>query len=261
VGGARGSDVVVFGGGSAGSRGAMVHLEYVRDWVRPNPKHSFSVIGHLDSPLWVDVEPFSNASSDAWPSDRLTTIQLTRNARADSVGHAGRLCAAKYGTDLNSSDPEQVNAWRCYFGEYRLGLIDPSIPYLLIASQNDQFMLSMNLGHKPLTEEEFLYAEKLATRTREDVERLPNEAGSEHRAPRAVLSWRCYNHATSLRFEGFRRFTCPRLEDQSIRITMWGALENLIKRVVNSSGRSLESTNSWELYVDICTGFACGKGC
>ena len=63
--GQRGSDVVVFGGGSAGSRGAMVHLEYVRDWVRPNPKHSFSVIGHLDSPLWVDVDPFSNASSDA----------------------------------------------------------------------------------------------------------------------------------------------------------------------------------------------------
>jgi len=53
---------VLFGGASAGGRGGMVHLDYVREKYAP-----VEVVGILDSPLWVDLDPpdFSSKIGEA----------------------------------------------------------------------------------------------------------------------------------------------------------------------------------------------------
>lgn len=45
-------DYVVFGGASAGGRGAMTHLDHVADTLS---KYNVRVLGHLDSPLYLDL--------------------------------------------------------------------------------------------------------------------------------------------------------------------------------------------------------------
>ena len=51
--------LLLFGGGSAGSRGAMVHLDYVTEMLAkagaPSPDESVAVVGFMDSPLWIDI--------------------------------------------------------------------------------------------------------------------------------------------------------------------------------------------------------------
>ena len=48
---------VLFGGCSAGARGAMVHLDNIVTWM---DGYGIEVRGLLDSGLWVDVEPVSD---------------------------------------------------------------------------------------------------------------------------------------------------------------------------------------------------------
>lgn len=46
-------DLVVFGGASAGGRGAMTHLDHVAEDLA---NHNVRVLGHLDSPLYLDLD-------------------------------------------------------------------------------------------------------------------------------------------------------------------------------------------------------------
>lgn len=52
LGGDKSNDIVVFGGASAGGRGAMTHLDLVAEDLA---KHNVRVLGHLDSPLYMDL--------------------------------------------------------------------------------------------------------------------------------------------------------------------------------------------------------------
>ena len=45
-------DIVVFGGASAGGRGAMTHLDSIAGHLE---KYGVRVLGHLDSPLYLDI--------------------------------------------------------------------------------------------------------------------------------------------------------------------------------------------------------------
>jgi hypothetical protein len=52
-------DRLLFGGLSAGARGAMVHLDYVRSMLPLDEaaRQRVEVRGYLDSPLWLDIAP------------------------------------------------------------------------------------------------------------------------------------------------------------------------------------------------------------
>ena len=53
--GADPNDLVLFGGHSAGARGAMVHLDKVAE--RLKEQKGLTVLGILDSPLYLDLDP------------------------------------------------------------------------------------------------------------------------------------------------------------------------------------------------------------
>ena len=93
-------DLLLFGGGSAGARGAMVHLDYVPQMIG-GASANVDVIGVLDSPLWMMTDGYSNSLS-------MMTIAAQMNFQPE---HAGRDCAAVYGP--------RSEIWKCFFAEYR----------------------------------------------------------------------------------------------------------------------------------------------
>lgn len=95
-------DLLLFGGGSAGARGAMVHLDYVPQMIG-SASANVDVIGVLDSPLWMMADGYSNSLS-------MTTIEAQLAFRPE---HTGRDCAAVYAP--------RDEIWKCFFAEYRLG--------------------------------------------------------------------------------------------------------------------------------------------
>jgi hypothetical protein len=167
---------VVFGGCSAGSRGAMFNLDVVANAVVPR---GVQVVGLLDSPLWVDVQPFGD-NPQVMPLENETQmivpyINPTLVLDPD--------CVAAY--------PGAEN-WRCLYGEYRLPFI--KTPYLLSASQFDKYQLSYNeAASPPYTGDALTYADAFQSTVRGVLAGLPTpqQAGS------AVFSTACFKHCTS----------------------------------------------------------------
>jgi len=215
---------LIFGGGSAGARGAMVHLDYVSGMLGSvAPK--VNVVGFLDSPAWIDMAPF-RSSFIGFPS-------VTQHVHSyANVSHLGSSCIAKY-----ANEP-----WKCMYGQYRLPTL--STPYFLVASQYDAFQLGVNVGHKPNSSAEKAYAEKFANRTRALVTMIKKD-----KPENAVFSWACYNHDISCNYFGYNRDTC----DPS-GTTMATAFHEFLGLSPTSSTPPLQ-------FMDKCTTFACGGGC
>mmetsp|Transcript_8337 Transcript_8337/g.20608 ORF Transcript_8337/g.20608 Transcript_8337/m.20608 type:complete len:424 (-) Transcript_8337:43-1314(-) len=225
-------DFMIFGGGSAGSRGAMVHLDYVPDMLGDAAKN-VDVVGFLDSPLWVDMDPFKRSFMGF--ADMTKEFFLSAN-----VEHLGDSCMEAYNV---------TDHWKCLFGEYRIPHLQT--PFFLVASQYDSFQLGNAVGRRPQGAEEVAYAEDFANRTATAVRAIRQQwegktvklhAGS---FSSAVFSWACYNHCTSGGRGGFNLWTAD-------GTTMDTALQAFLSWM--SSGADL----SW---MDNCTGFACGDGC
>ena len=115
-GGAR--DTVIFGGGSAGGRGAMVHLDYVPTMLGPAAAANVDVVGFLDSPFWIDEAPFAGRTDSSFPGFNVTTKGVFAQA---NVSHLGKQCAKDY---------PGAEAWKCLFGQYRMPSIET--PYVLV---------------------------------------------------------------------------------------------------------------------------------
>jgi hypothetical protein len=123
---------LIIAGCSAGSRGAMMNLDYVPGMledlgVAPGTIH---VVGFFDSPLWVDVQPIDPT---------IVSLQAQTQAIVQVINATARMgdaCSALY------TDPS--DSWKCYFGEYRMPTL--VTPFLMSASQDDRFQLSWNIG-------------------------------------------------------------------------------------------------------------------
>mmetsp|Transcript_129722 Transcript_129722/g.361325 ORF Transcript_129722/g.361325 Transcript_129722/m.361325 type:complete len:428 (-) Transcript_129722:237-1520(-) len=129
--GAQMGDRVVFGGCSAGARGAMVQMDHIAGSEAIVGKAG--VVGLLDSGLWVPISPKTNSLDwDSFGHQMRAALDLT-NASA----FIGDACEQQY---------PGVERWKCLMAAYRLPFI--RTPYFLVHSQYDQFALSMNLwGH------------------------------------------------------------------------------------------------------------------
>ena len=116
---------LVFGGGSAGARGAMVLLDEVSETLSAS---SVEVVGFLDSPMIMDVAPLNDSFSGfAYEHQQVYAV-----ANAASVVPAD--CAALYGRGLE---------WRCLMGQYRLPLVRASLA--TVAFQFDSYQLDYNI--------------------------------------------------------------------------------------------------------------------
>ena len=95
------SSRVLFGGCSAGARGAMFNLDYVQAMLPPGAP---PVVGFLDSPLWVDVQP---AQASITPLENETQAVF---ALVNATARLGDACAAAY---------PGAEGWKCLYGQVR----------------------------------------------------------------------------------------------------------------------------------------------
>ena len=121
------NDRVLFGGCSAGARGALFTLDYVQAMLPPG---SPQVLGFLDSPLWVDMVPIDPKITT--PLEAQTQLIF---GVVNATARLGTECARVYPGD---------EGWRCLYAQYRLPYI--TTPYLMSASQFDKFALPWNEG-------------------------------------------------------------------------------------------------------------------
>jgi len=180
---------LVFAGCSAGSRGAMMNLDYVPSMLESAgvAPGAVSVMGMLDSPLWID------AMQPMQPQ----TVSLVAQTQAvfalvNATGRTGTACAALYPGPL---------LWRCLFGQYRMPTL--STPYIMNAAADDRFQLSWNVGgnstlgftpaHWNSTER--AYADAFATAMSAVIAGLPTSAQTATGS--AVFSTACFRHCVT----------------------------------------------------------------
>jgi len=124
-------DRVVYGGGSAGARGAFVTM----DWIASMPSivGKASVVGLLDSGFWIPISP--HPSNVGWASFGQQMRSSYNMINASFL--LGDTCSQKY------LGEEQ---WKCLMPAYRVKFV--RTPYFIVHSQYDKFALTMNLwGH------------------------------------------------------------------------------------------------------------------
>lgn len=227
-----GKDTLIFGGGSAGGRGAMVHLDYLPQLLG-RKSNNVAVVGFLDSPLWIDI-----------PSPPFSTFQGFAAQCQDvfdnfNVTHLGQGCIDAYPVEEH---------WKCIMGQYRMPHV--AQPYMLMASSYDSFQLGNIVGHRPSTDDEKQFAEEFAERTVALVTKLRADWPANAPKSNAVFSWACFNHAVSETEAGFDKFTCGKGG-----ISIDAALQQFLG---NSTPTQPPPQLEW---IERCDGFDCGSGC
>jgi len=123
------AEVLLFGGGSAGARGAMVHLDALKkEGVVPL---KLPIFGLLDSPYYIEMPPFRNLTGPG-SSLSLQTQLVAENMQNEAILRGRGSC--KLG-----------EAWRCAFGQDRIPLLQT--PFILIASRYDRYGISVLEGY------------------------------------------------------------------------------------------------------------------
>lgn len=173
--GAQMGDRVIYGGCSAGARGAMVSIDHIAGSEAIVGKAG--VVGLLDSGLWVPISPKTNSVDwDSFGHQMRAALELT-----NATAFLDDACQQKYPGE---------ERWKCLMAAYRLPFV--RTPYFLVHSQYDQFALTMNIkGHwsyTPLGTPDMPWAESY----RELVVRyLPSPANG---SGIVVYSPACYYH-------------------------------------------------------------------
>ena len=186
---------LLFGGLSAGARGAMVHLDYIGKMLPLDDasRRLVEVRGYLDSAMWLDQPPLRADPSAPWfhsLADSTRAVSLFAN-----VTHLGSECAAQHADAT----------WKCLFGEYRMPLV--RTPFLAIGAQFDTYQLDHLLGcgtwacGTPKTADDAVAVDAFAHAT-------ANLARSLAVGARAIYSSRCHRHAVSLNDADFGTRDC-----------------------------------------------------
>mmetsp|Transcript_25583 Transcript_25583/g.51073 ORF Transcript_25583/g.51073 Transcript_25583/m.51073 type:complete len:387 (-) Transcript_25583:35-1195(-) len=178
-------DVVVFGGASAGARGAMVHLDYVQN-------HFFNeseVLGVLDSPLWVDLDPPDWSGKEGL---------LKQTAAVYDVAGVGEYSGPDGVVTEDCSSAHKGEEYKCLFGEYRMPFVRP--PHLLVSAEYDSFQLGQDGLSLPFDDKSNFYASLFGHKMHSVFGAL---AGSQA-LDATFYSQPCYNHAISMSSKYFQ---------------------------------------------------------
>ena len=232
-------DKVLFGGCSAGSRGAMFNIDYVQSML---PAGMAPVVAFLDSPLWVDEIPITGPNGSIVPLEYQT--QQIYNL-VNATARLGDDCAAAY----PASSGEQ---WKCLYGQYRLPFV--KTPYLMSASQFDKYQLPYNEGGMPPYNGTALaYANNFQQAVRSVVLNLPTSEQPQS----AVFSSACFKHCTSTLAWG--SFWGVRIGELSLRdyLEAWyfggGTPSN------ETAGAATLPPGYSKQHIEACNGFGCGQ--
>ena len=225
---------ILISGGSAGARGVMVLLDFLKDFLPKGAK----IVGFLDSPFYLDIIPY-NSKFEGFQYQEQQKIRFfnVKNVISEE-------CANLYGNN---------NTWKCLYGQYRVPLI--RTPYFMVASQYDAYQLGYNVGkYPPFNGSELDYVNNFGKITQEMLKNL--EKSKENMA---YFSWTCFNHDVSESL-GFIGYTL------SSGVNQRDALEEYLDYIgflpkIDSFFRRIRDfwveNNSW---IDDCEGFGCG-GC
>jgi len=179
--GLKDGDFMLFGGLSAGARGAMVHLDTINS-TGAIPS-GVSLLGYLDSPYYIEMQPFQN----------LTQVEHRVAEETQAVA-----CAMQNEDILRGDGACELDeAWKCGFGEYRIPLL--KTPFLLVASQYDWYGLMTAMGASLSSTECFpdpqcpyyKYADEFKGITRQGLSTLPQVISGKS----GLYSSTCYDHA------------------------------------------------------------------
>ena len=230
------ADRVLFGGCSAGSRGAMFTVDYVQPMLPPG---SPPVLAFFDSPVWVDVEPITG------PDGSIVSLEYQTQQIYNLVNATARLgdaCAAAYAGE----------EWKCLYGQYRLPFVET--PYLVSASQFDKYQLPYNEGGMPpYSASQLAYAANFQDAVRTVMLNLPTSSQPKS----AVFSSACFKHCTSSLAWG--SFWGVRIGQVSLRdyLGAWyfggGAPSNL------TAGAASLPPGLSKQHIEACSGFGCGQ--
>lgn len=180
-------DVVVWGGASAGARGAMVHLDYVSEFFSDS-----KVVGILDSPLWVDLDP------PEW-SDSIGLLEQTKQVY--EISGVGAVSGPDGVVTEDCASAHEGEEYKCLFGQYRMPFVSP--PHLLISSEFDSFQLGEDGLSIPFDEKANEYADSFGAKMHSvflNLTEIPAQNASLYSQP-------CYNHAISMSSKYFTSST------------------------------------------------------
>ncbi|GMI05927.1 hypothetical protein TrLO_g5621 [Triparma laevis f. longispina] len=216
-------DTVIFGGASAGARGAMVHLDMVAEFFNDS-----NVYGVLDSPLWIDLDP-PNYS---------TVGLLEQTQKVYEVSGVGEV-SGKDGviTDNCASSFDGEEEYKCLFGQYRAGFLE--IPHILISAEFDSFQLGQDGLNLPYPSSENEFADEFGAQMHKVFEDLIANVGDKSVT---FYSQPCYNHAISMGSGYFKSAT-------SNGVT----LDAAVKAFLGGEGKSRDLTDYCEEGFDACT--------
>ena len=179
------NSTVLFGGTSAGARGAMVHLDHVASNLLPRAK----VMGYLDSPMWVDVDPPSFSDKIGLKAQTVLNWNFANFTTYDRDNN----CNAVY----NVASGEN---WKCFFGDYRLPLVRTS--NLLVSASYDSFNIGEDLDGGVSNEDEKAFSDSVAGAIIGLFDKIQSN-GRKY----AFHSICCFMHAGSVNKEVFSNIT------------------------------------------------------
>jgi len=171
---------VLYSGCSAGARGVMHNLNYVHAQLQALAGENASVVGLLDSALYIDLPTLGHPAATRL-SEQAKGVVSYLNASVDP--HCAAVLAER---------------WQCLIGEYAIGARTLIAPLIVHAFQFDSFQLTTDLPIDPVTPRQLRALPALArfvstfrNRTREVLVSLAGSAGV------AVLSPACYRHCNT----------------------------------------------------------------
>mmetsp|Transcript_4378 Transcript_4378/g.15192 ORF Transcript_4378/g.15192 Transcript_4378/m.15192 type:complete len:467 (-) Transcript_4378:87-1487(-) len=228
--GIRAGDTVVFGGGSAGGRGATLTFEYVPEML----PSGVTLEGIFDSGAWAAIEPMQPqaTSFSTMDSARIAMVNLNQTARA------GESCTAAYAPT--------GELWKCFFTGFRLPFVATGERrVLVVASLYDKMQLTWNMNQSslpfpdteafvPSTPAEYEYAEEFRSRMQGST--LAPLTGA------VVVAPACYEHL----FYASRRKLSQRLRGANTSVS------EVVQRFENGT------VSPGTFYFETCEGFSCG---
>jgi hypothetical protein len=174
---------LIFGGCSAGGRGAIFNLDYVPDILAAAgaAPGAVDVVGLFDAGLWVDIPP----AVPGIISQQCQTAALAEMANATARMSAG--CLAAY---------PGAESWKCLYGVYRMPFIET--PYIMQESQLDTFQVEININAAgnllpPSTPSQFAFAARFQQEAKTAIATLPTATQTKS----ALFSPACFHHCVT----------------------------------------------------------------
>ncbi len=171
---------LIFGGCSAGGRGAAFSLDYVPGVLADAGATNVQVQGLLDAALWVDIPP----AVEGIVSQQCQTAALAEMVNATRLDED---CVATY---------PGIESWKCLYGQYRMPFM--KTPYIIQASQLDTFQIEININAggamlPPTTPDQFAFAQRFQAAAKNVIAGIPtaSQPGS------GIFSPACFHHCVT----------------------------------------------------------------